>query len=81
MPDMSSSPKKSIQDYHTQRIYISSSMLTHPSEFGTTHGRARPDDNTGAAGVFLPASLRLGKFVHMATPPPLSTYLGPVTAV
>ena len=83
MPDMSSSPQKSIQDYHTQRIHISSSMLTceHPSELGTTHRRARPDDNAGAAGVFLPASQRLGKYLHMATPPWLSTYLGPVMAV
>ena len=58
MPDMSSSPQKSIQDYHTQRIHISSSMLTceHPSELGTSHRRGRPDDNTGAADVFLPAS-------------------------
>ena len=84
MPDMSSSPQKSIQDYHTQRIHISSSMLTceHPSELRTRHNRrARPDDNAGAAGVFLPASQRLGKSVHMATPPWLSTYLGPVMAV
>ena len=83
MPDMSSSPQKSIQDYHTQRIHISSSILTceHPSEFLTTHRRARPDDNAGAADVFLPASQRHGKYLHMATPPWLSTYLGPVMAV
>ena len=84
MPDMSSSPQKSIQDYQTQRIHTSSSMLTceHPSELGTSHRRGRPDDNAGAAGgVFLPASLRHGKSVHMATPPWLSTYLGPVMAV
>ena len=58
MPDMSSSPQKSIQDYQTQRIHTSSSMLTceHPSELGTSHRRGRPDDNTGAADVFLPAS-------------------------
>ena len=80
MPDMS---PKSIQDLHTPHIYISSSMLTceHPSELGTTHRRARPDDNAGAGVVFLPASLRHGKSLHMATPPWLSTYLGPVMAV
>ena len=83
MPDMSSSPQKSIQDFHTQRIYISSSILTcvHPSELGSTHRRGRPDDNAGAADVFLPAFQRHGKYVHMATPPWLSTYLSPVIAV
>ena len=46
MPDMSSSPQKSIQDYHTQRIHISSSMLTceHPSELRTRHHRIEEGD-------------------------------------